>query len=126
MIKPMCVILTLLSTTLVSAEPNSVDKKTVTETNITKQETQTTVTRLNTNTSKPERNKSTPLIIESRVQGSQEQPNVIYIMPWQNVNEPIQIESKKIKIKMPEFKPLDPKRFKQQVQVFYQINTTTN
>jgi hypothetical protein len=64
-----------------------------------------------------------PLIIESQVKGSQEQPNVIYIMPWQGIAEPIMIEGNKQKIALPNFKPINPKTFKKQAALFYSVNT---
>jgi hypothetical protein len=63
-----------------------------------------------------------PLIIESQVKGSQEQPNVIYIMPWQGIAEPIIIEGNKQKIALPNFKPINPKAFKKQASLFYSVN----
>lgn len=63
-----------------------------------------------------------PLVIESQVKGSQEQPNVIYIMPWQGIEEPIMIEGNKQKISLPNFKPINPKVFKKQAALFYNMN----
>ena len=63
-----------------------------------------------------------PLVIESQVKGSQEQPNVIYIMPWQGIENPVIIEGGKQKINMPHFKPINPKAFKQQSSNFYHAN----
>lgn len=60
-----------------------------------------------------------PLVIESQVKGSQEQPNVIYIMPWQGIENPVIIEGGKQKINMPHFKPINPKQFKQKSSDFY-------
>lgn len=65
-----------------------------------------------------------PLVIKSQVKGSQEQPNVIYIMPWQGIENPISIEGTKQKIVLPNFKPINPKSFKQQARLFYQVNLT--
>lgn len=59
-----------------------------------------------------------PLIIQSQVKGSQEQPNVIYIMPWQGIESPITIENNKRKITLPTFKPVNPNVFKAQVALF--------
>lgn len=59
-----------------------------------------------------------PLIIQSQVKGSQEQPNVIYIMPWQGVEQIIEVKGKKRTIKLPHFKPINPKAFKEQVRFF--------
>jgi len=68
--------------------------------------------------------KITPLVINSQVKGSQEQPNVIYIMPWQGIANSISIEGDKQKIVLPNFKPINPKLFKQQTTLFYQVNST--
>lgn len=65
-----------------------------------------------------------PLVIKSQVKGSQEQPNVIYIMPWQGIENPISIEGNKQKIVLPNFKPINPKSFKQQASLFYKVNLT--
>lgn len=59
-----------------------------------------------------------PLIIQSQVKGSQEQPNVIYIMPWQGVDQIIEVKGKARTIKLPHFKPINPKVFKEQVRFF--------
>lgn len=58
------------------------------------------------------------LTIESKVTGSQEQPKVLYIMPWQGIANPISIQDKKTKLAMPEFKPINPKIFKKEVRDF--------
>lgn len=67
--------------------------------------------------------KNVPLVINSQVKGSQEQPNVIYIMPWQGINNPIRIEGNTHKIVLPHFKPINPKSFKKQARVFYKANS---
>jgi hypothetical protein len=59
-----------------------------------------------------------PLIIQSQVKGSQEQPNVIYIMPWQGIDQVIEVKGKARTIKLPHFKPINPKVFKEQVRFF--------
>ena len=59
-----------------------------------------------------------PVIIRSQVKGSQEQPKVIYILPWQGVNKVIEVEGKKRTIKLPQFQPINPRTFKQQVKLF--------
>jgi len=64
-----------------------------------------------------------PLIIQSQVKGSQEQPNVIYIMPWQGVENPITINGNKRQIVLPQFKPINPKVFKAQVTRFHSQNS---
>lgn len=68
--------------------------------------------------------KKAPLVIKSQVKGSQEQPNVIYIMPWQGIENPISIEGNKQKIVLPDFKPINPKLFRKQAALFYQVNPT--
>ncbi|MCI2284451.1 hypothetical protein L3081_14975 [Colwellia sp. MSW7] len=65
--------------------------------------------------------KKTPVIIETQVKGSQEQPNVIYIMPWQGTEKPVIIEGNNSKITMPNFKPINPKEFKKQTTTFYKL-----
>lgn len=65
----------------------------------------------------------TPLVIKSQVKGSQEQPNVIYIMPWQGIENPISIDGDTQKIVLPHFKPINPKSFKQQVRLFHKENS---
>ncbi|PKG82573.1 hypothetical protein CXF85_13915 [Colwellia sp. 75C3] len=62
--------------------------------------------------------KTEPLIIQSQVKGSQEQPNVIYIMPWKGVDQVIEVEGKTRTIKLPHFSPINPKVFKEQVRFF--------
>lgn len=62
--------------------------------------------------------KVAPLVIQSQVKGSQEQPNVIYIMPWQGVDKVIEVKGKVRTIKLPHFKPINPKVFKEQVRLF--------
>jgi len=61
-----------------------------------------------------------PLVIETQVKGSQEQPNVIYILPWQNIKSPIKVDGGKQTIILPNFEPVNPKKFKQHVSRFYQ------
>lgn len=58
------------------------------------------------------------LTIESKVTGSQEQPKVLYIMPWQGIANPISIKDKETQLAMPEFKPINPKTFKKEVREF--------
>lgn len=58
------------------------------------------------------------LTIESKVTGSQEQPKVLYIMPWQGIANPITIKDQKTQLAMPEFKPINPKVFKKEVRDF--------
>jgi hypothetical protein len=59
-----------------------------------------------------------PVVIESQVTGSQEQPKVLYIMPWQGITTPIEINNKDMRLTLPEFKPINPKAFRQQVRDF--------
>jgi len=58
------------------------------------------------------------LTIESKVTGSQEQPKVLYIMPWQGIANPISIKDKEPQLAMPEFKPINPKIFRKEVREF--------
>jgi hypothetical protein len=58
------------------------------------------------------------LTIESKVTGSQEQPKVLYIMPWQGIANPITIKDQKTQLTMPEFKPINPKIFRKEVRDF--------
>ena len=62
---------------------------------------------------------SEPVLIESQVKGSQEQPKVLYIMPWRGIETPIQITENKRIIAMPTFKPINPKAFKNEVNRYY-------
>ena len=73
--------------------------------------------------SKAQSSNTSPLIIESQVKGSQEQPKVIYITPWQGIEAPIIIEGNTPKINMPQFKPINPKKFKQQSRRFKRVNS---
>ncbi len=70
------------------------------------------------NTGHIKASKNAPLIIQSQVKGSQEQPNVIYIMPWQGVDQVIEVKGKRRTIKLPHFNPINPKVFKAQVRFF--------
>ena len=63
-----------------------------------------------------------PVVIESQVKGSQEQPKVIYILPWQGIDTAISIDGDNQKIVLPHFKPINPKAFKQQTRRFYQAS----
>ncbi|MBB1361855.1 hypothetical protein H5125_06790 [Shewanella sp. SR44-4] len=65
---------------------------------------------------KPASNK--PVVIQSQVTGSQEQPKVLYIMPWQGINNPIDINNEGMRLTLPEFRPINPKVFRQQVRDF--------
>jgi len=70
------------------------------------------------NSSNKEEKKAAPLIIQSQVKGSQEQPKVIYIMPWQGVDKVIEVKGKQRTIKLPHFKPISPRDFREQVRSF--------
>jgi len=65
-----------------------------------------------------EKKKAAPLIIQSQVKGSQEQPKVIYIMPWQGVDKVIAVKGKQRSIKLPHFNPINPRDFREQVRFF--------
>lgn len=43
-------------------------------------------------------------------------------MPWQGIEEAIIIEGSKQKIVLPKFKPINPKVFKKQAALFYNVN----
>ena len=58
------------------------------------------------------------LMIESKVTGSQEQPKVLYIMPWQGITHPITISDKGMQLTLPNFQPINPKTFKKEVRDF--------
>ncbi|MCT8987186.1 hypothetical protein [Shewanella phaeophyticola] len=66
-----------------------------------------------------------PVVIESQVTGSQEQPKVLYIMPWQGITHPIDINNNDMQLTLPEFKPINPKAFRQQVRDFANSNQQT-
>ncbi|MCL1068105.1 hypothetical protein L2735_15050 [Shewanella olleyana] len=59
-----------------------------------------------------------PVLIESKVTGTQEQPKVLYIMPWQGITNPIAIQDKNMQITLPEFRPINPKHFQKEVREF--------
>lgn len=75
----------------------------------------------NSNKSKSQGLNKEPLVIETQVKGSQEQPNVIYIMPWQGIESPVIIEGNNAKITLPNFAPINPKVFKKQAKTFYNL-----
>ncbi len=66
--------------------------------------------------------KQAPVVIETQVKGSQEQPTVIYILPWQGIDTPIIIEGEHAKIAMPNFKPINPKQFKKQATQLHNLH----
>jgi len=61
-----------------------------------------------------------PLVIESQVKGSQEQPKVIYITPWQSNDKSISIKVTQQQYLLPSFKPINPKKFREQVSAYHQ------
>ncbi len=69
---------------------------------------------------------STTVMIESQVKGSQEQPNVIYIMPWQGISQPVSINDNQQQVVLPQFKPINPKTFKKQLSRYYQQQQVNN
>ncbi len=73
--------------------------------------------------SKTKTTKSAPVMIESQVKGSQEQPNVIYVMPWQGISQPVVIQDSRYDVVLPKFKPINPKTFRQQLNQYYQQQT---
>jgi len=64
--------------------------------------------------------------IESTVKGSQEQPKVLYIMPWQGISQPITVKNKEIHLTLPNFKPINPKHFRQEVRDFARQQSEAN
>ena len=56
--------------------------------------------------------------INSKIKGSQQQPKVLYIMPWQGIKTPIVVKGKAMHLTLPSFKPINPKVFKQQISDF--------
>lgn len=61
-------------------------------------------------------------VIKSQVQASQEQPNVIYITPWQDLDTPIEIDSVNNAVILPSFQPVNPREFRKKVKEYYQHN----
>jgi len=59
-------------------------------------------------------------VIETQVQGSQEQPKVIYITPWQELNSTLSIDDHELTIRLPATSPVNPKVFKDKVNSYYQ------
>lgn len=56
------------------------------------------------------------LTIESTITGSQEQPRVISIVPWQKINEPEYIgEELNVEMTVDVFQPLDREMFKREI-----------
>ncbi|XPF94825.1 hypothetical protein ACM9HF_02115 [Colwellia sp. RE-S-Sl-9] len=69
-------------------------------------------------TVKSKTNNST-YVIETLVQGSQEQPNVIYITPWQANEKAINIEGQSLQVSLPKPIPVTPKTFKNKLHQYY-------
>ncbi|EWH08216.1 hypothetical protein DS2_18528 [Catenovulum agarivorans DS-2] len=46
------------------------------------------------------------VVINSQVKGEQAQPNVLYIMPWQNMTPNIQINQPKTQLVLPQLTPV--------------------
>lgn len=72
--------------------------------------------------------KNTPAtyVIETQVQGSQEQPKVIYITPWQELNSTLNIEEHELRIRLPALAPVNPKVFRDNVNSYYQQQKSSN
>jgi hypothetical protein len=70
--------------------------------------------------------KSRAVFIESQVKGSQEQPNVIYVMPWRGIEHPVEINANQQHIVLPKFSPINPKVFRKQVKIYYQQQSLNN
>ena len=62
----------------------------------------------------------TSYVIETRVQGSQEQPKVIYIMPWQENDKAVSVQGQLLQISLPQLAPVNPKHFKNKLTTYYQ------
>lgn len=56
-----------------------------------------------------------PYVIESLVQGSQEQPKVIYVTPWQVNEKKVFIKAQKPQVKLPKLAPINPTEFKKRL-----------
>jgi hypothetical protein len=63
------------------------------------------------------------LTIESKISGSQEQPKVLYIMPWQGITDPITVTDSGMQLTLPTFRPINPKVFKKEVRDFVENQT---
>jgi len=71
------------------------------------------------------KNKSS-YVIETLVQGSQEQPNVIYITPWQENEKAIIIQGQSLQVSLPKLMPVTPKAFKKKIRAFHQSQKVTD
>jgi viroplasmin and RNaseH domain-containing protein len=97
-----CVLVPLASVAQsVSAEENIVDSET---NKVNKNKTSTKVS----------------YVIETQVQGTQEQPNVIYITPWQDSSDDVKVNKKILTVSLPALTPLNPKTFKKRLMSFQQ------
>lgn len=78
--------------------------------------------------SKKSASENTPAtyVIETQVQGSQEQPKVIYITPWQELNSTLNIEEHELRIRLPALAPVNPKVFRDNVNSYYQQQKSSN
>ncbi|QBF81355.1 hypothetical protein EXU30_00575 [Shewanella maritima] len=65
------------------------------------------------------------IVIESQVTGTSEQPKVIYIMPWQGIDQAIRVEGAQSQIQLPQFRPINPKQFQQRVLDYSLQNKST-
>lgn len=68
--------------------------------------------------------KKSTYVIETQVQGSQEQPNVIYITPWQDNKNTVNIDKTNLPISLPQLTAVNPKKFKQTLRTYHQQNQT--
>jgi len=59
-------------------------------------------------------------VIETQVQGSQEQPKVLYITPWQELDSSISIDEHNLTIRLPKLSAVNPKVFRKKVNSYYQ------
>ncbi len=65
-------------------------------------------------------------VIKTLVQGSQEQPNVIYITPWQENEKAINIQGQSLQVSLPKPIPVTPKAFKKKIRAFHQKQKVTD
>lgn len=73
---------------------------------------------IQTHAAEPASSSKKNVLIETKVTGTQEQPKVLYIMPWQGITNPVAIQDTDMQITLPEFNPIHPKQFQQQVREF--------
>jgi len=67
-----------------------------------------------------EKKVATVYVIETQVQGSQEQPKVLYITPWQELDSSISIDEHNLTIRLPKLSAINPKVFRKKVNSYYQ------